>query len=604
MIDLTWRIGGPQGAGVDTAGELFARALAAGGYWVALRREYHSNIMGRHSYLDVRVGDAPRPGFRERVDLLAALDGETLVRHLDQVRPGGRVLFDPAVLKEPIDRLSMLDPPARARARARLGEGARVEAALAFLREHGAEAVPLSVAELLEGADPRARNTLLVAASLRLLGLSPEPLTAALSALFGGRRERLEANLRLVERVYTALPPPRTPALRPLPEPGPRVWLSGSEASAIGKVASGLGFMSYYPITPATDEPFYLEAHPEAGVRVVQVEDELAAVNMALGAAAAGVPASLTTSGPGFSLMAEALSFAGMTETPLVVTLYQRGGPSTGLPTRQEQADLLFALAAGHGEFPRAVLASATVEGMAEDAALAMAIAWRFQLPVIHLADKHLAQTRKTLPPPPLAALPEAAPKRPAGAEGVFPRYRLGEADGVSPFLPVGSEGAHYWITSDEHDEYGHITEDPELRVAMMEKRLKKLEALRAYLPPERTFRVLNPEAPTLVVGWGSVYEAAVAALEGVPELGYLHLFFLEPFPEVAGLLAGKRVATLEQNATGQLAPLLRARTGVEATHRIVKFNGRPIVLEELLEAFQALAAGDAPRRQVLRAGV
>ncbi len=604
MIDLTWRIGGPQGAGVETAGELFARALAAGGYWVAMRREYHSNIMGRHSYLDVRAGDAPRPGFRERVDLLAALDGETLVRHLGEVRPGGTVLYDPATLELRLDQLAMLDAPARARARARLGGGARVEAALAAFREEGVETLGVPVHDLLGEADPRARNTLFVAASLRRLGMPPEVLEAALKERFGGRRERLAANLALIERVYAALPPPATPALSPLPDPGPRVWLSGSEASAIGKVAAGLGFMSYYPITPATDEPFYLEAHPEAGVRVVQVEDELAAVNMALGAAAAGVPAALTTSGPGFALMAEALSFAGMTETPLVVTLYQRGGPSTGLPTRHEQADLLFALSAGHGEFPRAVLASATVEGMAADAALALAIAWRFQLPVLHLADKHLAQTRKTLPPLSLTDLPLALPKRPGEAEGAFPRYRLGEDDGVSPFLPVGRPGAHYWITSDEHDEHGHITEDPELRQAMMEKRLKKAEALRAYLPPERTHRLFNPEAGTVVVGWGSVYEAAVAALEAVSGLGYLHLFFLEPFPEVAGELEGKRVVTLEQNATGQLAALLRARTGIEADHRIVKYNGRPITVEELAAAFRAVAGGKALRRLVLRAGV
>jgi 2-oxoglutarate ferredoxin oxidoreductase subunit alpha len=371
-------------------------------------------------------------------------------------------------------------------------------------------------------------------------------------------------------------------------------------ASAIGKVAAGLGFMSYYPITPATDEPFYLEAHPESGVRVVQVEDELAAVNMAIGAAAAGVPAALTTSGPGFSLMAEALSFAGMTETPLVVSLYQRGGPSTGLPTREEQADLLFALFAGHGEFPRAVLASATVEGMAEDAALAMALAWRFQLPVIHLADKNLAQTAKTVWPIPLSALPEAAPKRAREAGGAFPRYRLGAADGVSPFLPVGSPGAHYWITSDEHDEYGHITEDPELRVAMMEKRLQKTRALKAYLPPERTFRLFRPEAEAIVVGWGSVYEAAVAALDAVPGVGYLHLFFLDPFPEIAPYLEGKRVATLEQNATGLLARLLP----VAPETRVTKFNGRPITIEETVAAFEAVAAGGAPARVVLTAGV
>ncbi|WP_456409558.1 2-oxoacid:acceptor oxidoreductase subunit alpha [Oceanithermus sp.] len=612
--DFTWRVGGPQGGGIETAATLFAQALARGGWWVSARREYHSNIMGRHSYLDVRAARRPTRAFFERVDLLAALDAETLARHLDEVKPGGVLVYDPDAARMPLSKLPMLDGAAYKRISAALGGGDPVlEHALERYRESGVRLVPLALEPLARevgeavGADAitakKTLNTVAVAASLALLGYPLEFLDAALADQFVAKPKVAELNRKVAAEVYRRVEPLADVALEPIGSPGERIYINGSHASAMGKVAAGLGFMSYYPITPATDEPFYLEAHPESGVVVVQVEDELAAVNMAIGASMAGARAALTTSGPGFALMTEALGFAGLTETPLVISLYQRGGPSTGLPTRTEQGDLRFALGAGHGDYPRAVLASASVEDAFANAALAMNVAARFQLPVVHLMDKYLASTTRVVEPFDTGAVVPDQGVVATDAKGVFPRFSLAAEGGVSPRIPVGTPGAGYWITSDEHDEIGHITEDPELRDAMMEKRAAKIEALRKWLGPEEMYRTHKPEAGTLVLGWGSTEGVALEAMEGL-DMGYVQVRFLLPFPDLEALLEGKRLAVLEYNQSGQFARLLAQETGRSPDHLIVKYNGRPMTIEEVRTAFEAVLSGEAGAYTVLRAGV
>jgi 2-oxoglutarate ferredoxin oxidoreductase subunit alpha len=612
--DFTWRVGGPQGGGIETAATLFAQALARGGWWVSARREYHSNIMGRHSYLDVRAARRPTRAFFEQVNMLAALDAETLVRHLGEVRSGGVLVYDPDAAKLPLSKLTMLDAAAYKRAAASLGSSdPLVERTLDVYREAGVILVPLALLPLARsigaelGVDAitarKTLNTVAVAASLALLGYPEEHLQNALEAQFAAKPRLAELNRRVARAVSERVELLDEVRLETLGEERGRIYINGSHASAMGKVAAGLGFMSYYPITPATDEPFYLDANPEAEVVVVQVEDELAAVNMAIGASMAGARAALTTSGPGFALMTEALGFAGITETPLVISLYQRGGPSTGLPTRTEQGDLRFALGAGHGDYPRAVLASASVEDAFADAALAMNASQRFQMPVIHLMDKYLASTTRTIPPFDTDAVRPDQGITAEDAKGTFPRFSLEAQGGVSPRLPVGTPGAGYWITSDEHDEVGHITEDPKLREAMMEKRAAKLRSLAEWLGPERMYRVWNPDVETMVVGWGSTEGVALEAMEGL-DMGYLQVRFLLPFPELDGLLSGKKLVVLEYNQSGQFANLLAQETGRLADHLIVKYNGRPMTIEEVRGAFEAVLAGTAPEYLVLRGGV
>jgi len=616
MDDFTWRVGGSQGGGIETAATLFARAVGKGGWWVATKREYHSNIMGRHSYLDVRLGRKPVQAFRERVDFLVALDGETLARHLGEVREGGVLLYDPKVLELSLHKLPMLDHRVAESLAERFGKrDPSLKEILSAHVEAGVRPIPYPYEEVADriGAElgvpslqaRRALNTIAVAASLHLLGYPLEPLLEALALQFRGRV--LEFNQKVAEAVYRE-EVPKLPFSLHLNgyEPG-RVYLTGAQAAALGKLAGGLRFQTYYPISPATDESTYLEAHtafPGADVAVVQTEDEIAAVTMAIGAALTGAKAATATSGPGFSLMAEGMGFAGMIEAPLVVTLYQRGGPSTGLPTRTEQGDLMFAIRGGHGEYPRLVLASGDILDAFLDAQKALAWAWRYQTVVVHLVDKFLSSSAQSLPKETLRVLSLDGEKRITPKEGFGPYERYSESeDGISPFVPIGTPGGFYWMTSDEHDPVGHITEDPVLREGQMEKRMRKLETARKEIPLEDQY-TLYRDGEVLVLGFGTVKGTMLEALDHLEGVGYLHLRLLWPFPEIGHLLEGKRLVTVEHNFSGQLADLVQQETLRKVHHRVVKYNGRPITLDEAVEALKVIAGGQAPAKLVLRKGV
>ncbi|WP_117237862.1 2-oxoacid:acceptor oxidoreductase subunit alpha [Thermus sediminis] len=616
MDDFTWRVGGPQGGGIETAATLFARAIGKGGWWVATKREYHSNIMGRHSYLDVRLGRKPVQAFREKVDFLVALDGETLARHLGEVREGGVLLYDPKVLELTLRKLPMLDHRVVEGLSERFGKrDPSLKDILGAYVEAGVQPLPYPYEEVADriGAElgvpslqaRRTLNTIAVAASLHFLGYPLEPLLEALALQFRGKV--LELNQKVAEAVYRE-EVPTLPFRLHLNgyEPG-RVYLTGAQAAALGKLAGGLRFQTYYPISPATDESVYLEAHtafPGADVAVVQTEDEIAAVTMAIGAALTGAKAATATSGPGFSLMAEGMGFAGMIEAPLVVTLYQRGGPSTGLPTRTEQGDLLFAIRGGHGEYPRLVLASGDIQDAFLDAQKALAWAWRYQTVVVHLLDKFLASSAQSLPKEVLRVLNLDGERRVVPQEefGPYERYAPSE-DGISPFVPLGTPGGFYWMTSDEHELEGHITEDAALREYQMEKRMRKLETAREEIPLEDQYTLLR-DGEVLVLGFGTVKGTMLEALDHLEGVGYLHLRLLWPFPKIAHLLEGKRLVTVEHNFSGQLADLVQQETLKKVHHRVVKYNGRPITLDEAVEALKAIAGGEAPAKLVLRKGV
>jgi 2-oxoglutarate ferredoxin oxidoreductase subunit alpha len=616
MDDFTWRVGGPQGGGIETAATLFARAVGKGGWWVATKREYHSNIMGRHSYLDVRLGRKPVQAFRGRVDFLVALDGETLARHLGEVREGGVLLYDPRVLELSLHKLPMLDHRVADSLAERFGKrDPSLKDILGAYVEAGVQPLPYPYEEVADriGAElgvpslqaRRTLNTIAVAASLHLLRYPLEPLLEALALQFRGKV--LELNQKVAEAVYRE-EVPKLPFRLHLNgyEPG-RVYLTGAQAAALGKLAGGLRFQTYYPISPATDESTYLEAHtafPGADVAVVQTEDEIAAVTMAIGAALTGAKAATATSGPGFSLMAEGMGFAGMIEAPLVVTLYQRGGPSTGLPTRTEQGDLMFAIRGGHGEYPRLVLASGDILDAFMDAQKALAWAWRYQTVVVHLVDKFLSSSAQSLPKETLRVLSLDGEKRITPKEGFGPYERYSESeDGISPFVPIGTPGGFYWMTSDEHDPEGHITEDIVLRETQMEKRMRKLETARKEIPLEDQY-TLYRDGEVLVLGFGTVKGTMLEALDHLEGVGYLHLRLLWPFPEIGHLLEGKRLVTVEHNFSGQLADLVQQETLRKVHHRVVKYNGRPITLDEAVEALKVIAGGQAPAKLVLRKGV
>jgi 2-oxoglutarate ferredoxin oxidoreductase subunit alpha len=637
--DLAWRIGGPQGSGVDTAASLFARACAIGGLWLFGRREYYSNIMGRHSYYDVRVAPWELTCHRSMVDILTSFEPETLARHALSVNEGGAIIYDASEADTPLHRIPFLDERTRQALSRYLDERGLACStagllAAARLRDIRTYAVPfdeitralarkLQVAQAVVG---RTLNTAAVAVSTALLSYDPEYLRRALTKLFAGRARVVDMNWQVVALTYDLVHETWSVQdfpLRLIPQDScqPRLLVNGNQAVALGKLAAGMSFQTYYPISPATDESVYLEAHEtfpsidgeEASVVVVQTEDELAAVTMASGAALTGARSATATSGPGFSLMAEGLGWAGINEVPLVVTLYQRGGPSTGMPTRSEQGDLQCAIHAGHGEFPRLVLASGDIQEAFYDAAQAFNYAERYQMLVIHLLDKTLASTTQTLPPFDLASIciergAVSAPAVAASDNGSYARFAP-TISGVSPRALLGQPGGTHWLTGGEHTVSGRVTEDPVVREQMMEKRAQKLALAAHEIPLDEKLKVYGaPYAAFTVVSWGSNQGAIREALQLLEADGIygrlVQIRLLWPFPvdELLPLLEqASPLIVVELNFSGQLAHLLREQTGRQSDYLVLKYNGRPMSGQELYNAFGDIRAGRAAPRIVLR---
>jgi 2-oxoglutarate ferredoxin oxidoreductase subunit alpha len=583
---LSWMIGGPQGSGVDSAATLYARAVAEGGLWLFGNREYHSNIMGKHSYYRVRVAPEPVHSHEDPVHVLAAFEPGTLEIHLGEVVDAGAILYDP--------RHQL---PAGFEGHPALKVPVHYDAILAAVaKETGKDVSRLAIL----------RNTIAVAASLALLEFDFEKIERALRAIFTGRREKVvPMNLVAARRAYEAVPraliekcgfklEAMTPGSR-------RLLLTGNHAVALGKLKAGCRFQTYYPISPATDESVYLESQTDYGAVVVQTEDEIAAICMANGAAVTGVRAATSTSGPGFSLMAEGLGWAGMNEVPVVVVDYQRGGPSTGLPTRTEQGDLQFVIHAGHGDFPRIVLSPGDIDEYFQCAFDAFNHAERYQMPCILLCDKCLANATQTVPVFDESALVidrgRLVPDADLEGDGHYKRFAFTD-DGVSPRTVPGQRGGVFWMTGDEHNEYGHITEDPLNRLKIHDKRMRKLVLPLDDLPPEKQFTLHGPEAAEItVVSWGATKGAicdALAVLAGKGlAVNFLQLRLVWPFPARAVTPILRRARTLvdiEMNQSGQMAALIREQTGIEIPHRVLKWTGRPISETEVVAALEEIA--------------
>jgi 2-oxoglutarate ferredoxin oxidoreductase subunit alpha len=388
----------------------------------------------------------------------------------------------------------------------------------------------------------------------------------------------------------------------------------------MGKVLGGCRVQTYYPITPAADESEYLEAHEilktrgeDEAIIVIQTEDEIAAINSASGACLAGARAATSTSGPGFSLMAEGLGWAGHSEVPVVVTYYQRGAPATGLPTRHGQADLRFAMHAGHGEFPRIILASGDIKECFYDAAKAFNLAEKYQMPVIHLIDKAMANCSQTYSVFDYGSfkIDRGELLKEKDLEGKeYKRFQFTES-GISPRAPLGTKNAVQWYTGDEHNESGHISEEPLNRTLMMEKRMKKLELVDKEVPAEEKMNFYGDKtSESVAVSWGSPKGAIIESIDMLKEeglsLGFLQLRMLHPLPveAVKRNLAGvKKMIDVEDNYTGQLGGVIREKTGISPKYYILKYTGRPTSTTEMYNALKAILTEKAPERQVLMFG-
>jgi 2-oxoglutarate ferredoxin oxidoreductase subunit alpha len=363
--------------------------------------------------------------------------------------------------------------------------------------------------------------------------------------------------------------------------------LTGGEAVALGALAGGCNYLCAYPMSPGTAVLTHMAAYAKTiDVIVEQVEDEIGVVNMAIAAWYTGARAMVTTSGGGFALMTEGVSLAGMIETPLVVHLAQRPGPATGLPTRTEQGDLNMVIHAGHGEFPRIILAPKNIEEAFSLSRQAFNLADKYQVPVFILTDQYLMDTYYNLPRFEMDQVP--VEKHWERTQADYRRFRFTES-GISPRGVPGCGEGIVCVDSDEHDEGGYITEDSEARVKMVQKRLRKAGVVKnAALPPAFT----GAEGyETLIIGWGSTYPALAEAMQkmGRPALAHLHFSWVYPVPEGAAdyLQKAKKIIVVEGNVTGQFANLLKLMTG-RPIASILKYDGQPFSVEELVREISA----------------
>ena len=642
---LNWVIGGAQGSGVDSAANIFSRACALGGLHIFGKREYYSNIKGEHSYFTVRVSERPVRSPLEELNVLVSFDAETVLRHFEEVSSGGAIIYNSDSVETKLEEVPTIDDYAAERIKKALekaGLGTAVKDALEYARRRGVVLYAMPYFKVLEDfaqkmKDPslsklaRMTNVMALSASMALLEFNPEILAKAIKHIFRAKERVAELNVKAQYHIYEyaksnfALDGFNYRLVTRPVKPG-TLAMQGNQSSAIGKMVAGCRFQTYYPITPATDDSELLESNEildlyDSGKKgstvVVQTEDEIAAITMAIGGALTGVRSATATSGPGFSLMAEALGWAGINEVPVVVSLYQRAGPSTGLPTRHEQGDLQFAINAGHGEFPKIVFASGDIEESFYDTIKVFNYADKYQMPVIHMLDKLIANSVMTCPTfdPAKVKIDRGLvatkiTEEDRGAAGNYLRFKLSD-NPVSPRIPLGTENAIFWNTGDEHTEEGHITEDPELRTRMMDKRMGKLDVALAEIPDEDKAALHgDPSADIAIVSWGSTKGVILDVIEKLSGPGvkvkFIQLRLLHPFPTalVEKMLANvKTVIDIEMNHTSQLASLVRQHTGRQAEHLIVKYNGRPMTLEEVYNAVMRIISGKAPRRQVLKSG-
>ncbi len=556
--DIHLLIGGEAGQGLVTIGQLLAKTLVRAGYEVFVSQSYHSRIRGGHNTFAIRLGGGPFFAPRDSIDILVALNAETVELHRGQLTGQALLIADSAFAP---------DLP-------------------------GTIAVPFA-----ELGPERLWNTAALALLGKILDLPSDTLHQAVEVMLGKKHpEALAENKEIMEKSWgwaTAHVPEHNFMLNGGAPTANRLLLNGNEAIALGGLAGGLKFCAFYPMTPSTSIVLELIAHAETmGCVIEQAEDEISAINMAIGAAFAGAPSMVATSGGGFALMAEGVSLAAMTETPVLIVVAQRPGPATGMPTRTEQADLEFVLHAGHGEFPRAIFAPGNIEACFHLTQKALLLAERSQSPLFLLTDQFLADSARPVEPFDTASI---APVM-AGAEAStvslpYQRYLLTES-GLSPRLLPGLSEHLVVADSDEHDEEGHISEDHGMRIAMVEKRLRKLELLKQ----EAIAPSLDGEkgAELLFVCWGSTegpVRESVAMLRGVgrsvASLHFSQVWPLVPDQFLDILQAAGEVICVEGNATGQFARLIKREAGFVIPSRIARYDGLPFTAHYILDRLQ-----------------
>ncbi len=563
--DLSLVICGSAGQGIQTVERILTQLLKRAGFHIFATKEYMSRVRGGSNSTEIRVSSTSRPALLDRIDLLIPLNQEAL----EHVRT--RISADTLILADK-DQLGLTDEK----------EGARVID------------IPLSrLASEMGGAIYA--NSLAAGLVAGLFSLNWESVTLFMDRLFAkSKPEVLENNRRAAEKGFDigrGLVKAGEIAIHieSYSNTAEDIFINGAEAVGIGAIAGGCNFISSYPMSPSTPVLVFLSGQAEKfGIISEQAEDEISAVNMMLGAWYVGASAMVTTSGGGFTLMEEGVSLAGVMESPAVIHLAQRPGPGTGLPTRTSQGDLQLALYSGHGEFPRIILAPGKLEEAVYLTRDAFQLAAKFQVPVFILTDQYFIDSYYNLPTLDLQG--ENKGHQIIETDGDYKRYRITE-NGVSP-RGVPAYGKGLVVTdSDEHDEEGHITENLHMRVAMVDKRKRKLREMeKETFPPEL---VGKDEYNTLLIGWGSTYFIIQEALLllGRDEVAFLHfkqVYPLHPDTSIYLRKAKKRIV-IEGNSEAQFASILRLHTHLEIHETILKYNGAQFSVEELVESLEKL---------------
>ncbi len=565
--DLNIMVAGAAGQGMQTTGAIMGKVFVRGGCEVFAMQDNESRIRGGHNFFQLRVSHEIVRSSAMPLDILIALNEESIEKHNDEVASTGVILFDSE--KNPVSE-----------------EDNR------FL------GVPMERLAVDKGGNKILANSVSMGATLAVLDWDIERLEDFLKAFFQAKPGMGESNATAARAGYEfAMKEAKKyggPRIASKEAP-PRMFLTGHEAVALGVLTAGCQFMCAYPMSPSTSIMMYLaEKADDFDMVIEQAEDEISAMNMAIGASYAGLRSLTASSGGGFALMVEALGLAGVAETPLVVVEAQRPGPATGLPTRTEQADLLFMLHASQDEFPRVILAPGTAREAFYQTIKAFDLAEKYQVPVIILTDQYLADslfTEERFDISDVRIDRHLLSQEDAKTLKTYNRYQLTDS-GVSPRAVPSLYDFEVVADSHEHDEYGHITEDAGLRKKMVEKRFLKLKGLTEEMTVPAVMG--NGEADYLLVGWGSTYGPMAEAIqilndEGIPVKG-LHLSELWPFPQrqVSEVLSGVRKwVVVEGNYTAQLARLIQMELQAKPHGKILKYTGRPFMAEEIKEAFK-----------------
>jgi 2-oxoglutarate ferredoxin oxidoreductase subunit alpha len=570
-------IGGAAGQGVATPGDIFAKVFSRRGLHLNAYNAYQSIIRGGHTFLTIRTGPDRISNIGDHLDLLIPLNQDTMDRHLRLLTAGGAVLYNADLIKP--------------------GEHAE-----------GVQLCPIPVSQLADISKNKvAQNTLAMGAALSLMGIGFAALEEVIAEQFRKKEQKvIDDNVILARAGYDYASQHFTPFAWPLPMTETRyAVLSGNGAMAMGGAAAGVKFYSAYPMSPSTGVLHWFAEHArKAEIMVRQVEDEIGVINMAIGAAHAGVRAMCATSGGGFALMSEGLGLSAQAEIPIVVIDCQRAGPSTGVPTKTEQGDLWQMLGAAFGDYPRVIAAPLDIADCFKLIPEIFNIADRFQCPGIVLCDLLLAEGRLSVDPKELDFYPEIDRGELITSNGVehepYKRYRITES-GVSPRVIPGLPGFTHVVSSDEHDEDGVLISDEYTNVtkrrAMMEKRMRKMDGVAASVPPPKMLGPAN--ADVTLIGWGSTYGVIDEACELLREDGisvnHLPIRWLVPLhgDAILDLLKNaKHTIIIENNFSGQFARYLRSETSFVPNGHIRKYDGEPFMPHHIVEAVKEQLAG------------